>query len=825
MTRSRKRKLKRTQPRQSWIPLASGIASALLAGSQAHAQAPAASQATGGLEEVVVTAQKRSEDLQKVPISLQVLGGEKLEQLQVTSFDDYAKFLPSVSYVSGGPGQAELYFRGISVGSNGLHAGSAPATGLYVDETPVTTISNSLDLHVYDVQRVEALAGPQGTLYGASSLSGTLRVITNKPDKSGFYGGYDIKADKYTHGDPGGQFEGFLNVPLNDQAAVRLVGYYSREGGYISNERASRTYLLTPADPTVPAPAPLTVTNYQAPHDFARSNFNDVETAGGRVALKYDINDRWTITPSLIYQQANSNGAFLYDPKIGDLKVTDFTPDYTADHWYQSALTVEGKISNWDFVYSGGYFERHTTIATDYSEYSVAYDYNGYSRFRDNNGNLIDPTQGQLQIDRYTKLTNEVRLSSPATDTLHYTVGAFYQRQTDTIRDEYILNGVGDTPAYNYSVQGQPGVLYLSQQDRVDRDYAIFGDATWNVTDAFKVSAGIRGFRADNTLYGFFGFNNTYVNTSNGDNFAHGSGTSGCTPPLTGSQPVVYGDNRPCVNTNAVVTENGETHRINATYQIDPKRMVYATYSTGFRPGGPNRRTGLQPYNSDKLSNYEAGWKTTWLDNTVRFNGAIFYERWNGVQTTIPGPNGINDLFNIGNAKSQGVEMDINWLAFDGLTLSASGSYVDAKTTTPFCGETPDHSGVLATCDNPTTPTGSRLPITPKVKFNAVARYQFNVGDVRAYAQAAALHQGSSVSNIQQKFAVLTGDVPAYTSADLSVGGTWQNFTASLFINNAFDERGEISRSAQCGNSYCFGNYRIYPIKPRMIGLTFGQKF
>ena len=175
------------------------------------AQAQQAEQST--LEEVVVTAQKRSEDLQKVPISLQVLGSEKLEQLQVSSFDDYAKFLPSVSFQSLGPGQAQLYFRGIASGNDGLHAGSLPATGLYLDETPVTTIAGSLDVHVYDIARVEALAGPQGTLYGASSLSGTLRIITNKPDPSKFSAGYDVKADKFGKGDGGGGFEGFVNIP------------------------------------------------------------------------------------------------------------------------------------------------------------------------------------------------------------------------------------------------------------------------------------------------------------------------------------------------------------------------------------------------------------------------------------------------------------------------------------------------------------------------------------------------------------------------------------------------------------------------------------
>jgi len=176
---------------------------ALVAGGSAHGADAADATDNGMLTEIVVTAEKRSEDLQKVPISLQVLGEQTLEQHQVASFDDYAKLLTSLSYQSLGPGQSQLYFRGIASGADGLHAGSLPATGVYLDEIPVTTIGNTLDVHMYDIARVEALAGPQGTLYGASSLSGTLRIITNKPDPTKFSASYDLQADKYGHGGDG----------------------------------------------------------------------------------------------------------------------------------------------------------------------------------------------------------------------------------------------------------------------------------------------------------------------------------------------------------------------------------------------------------------------------------------------------------------------------------------------------------------------------------------------------------------------------------------------------------------------------------------------
>ena len=240
MTRSRKRKLQRSAAKWTGMPLASAVfACANVASAQ---QTASSGGEVVGLEEVIVTAQKRTEDLQKVPISLTVLGTEQLENHQVSNFDDFVKLLPSVSYQSLGPGQNQLYFRGIASGGDGLHAGSLPATGMYLDETPVTTIGGALDIHMYDIQRVEALAGPQGTLYGASSLSGTLRVITNKPDATKFSSAYDVQANKYGKGNGGGAFEGYVNVPLSDRAAVRLVAYYEHDGGYISNKLGTVNY-------------------------------------------------------------------------------------------------------------------------------------------------------------------------------------------------------------------------------------------------------------------------------------------------------------------------------------------------------------------------------------------------------------------------------------------------------------------------------------------------------------------------------------------------------------------------------------------------------
>jgi outer membrane receptor protein involved in Fe transport len=822
MTRSRKRKLARSRVRgrAKWagMPLASAL---MAGGGMAHA---ADANDTNTLEEVVVTAQKRAEDLQKVPISLQVLSGQELEQHQVSSFDDYAKLLPSVSFQSLGPGQSQLYFRGISSGNDGLHAGSLPATGVYLDEIPVTTIGNTLDVHVYDIARVEALAGPQGTLYGASSLSGTLRIITNKPDPNAFSASYDLKADKYGRGDGGGEFEGYVNIPLTENMAVRLVGYYEHQGGYINNVLSYNTY-----ERGVPAAGipndPLTVSN----SDVVEPHFNPVTTYGGRGALKIDLNDNWTIMPQVLVQNQRAEGDFLYDPAKGDLNIADFFDGVNEDKWYQSALTVEGKIANFDVLYSGGWFERNVHNLVDYSGYTVGYD--AYSqlpgasysatRYVDcasgtpaNNcnghgGPLTDPTQYTDNHDKYTKMSHEVRVTSPADYRLRGTAGLFYQRQTDNIRAAF---GANDLPSY-YSVDGSPDTVYLSQQIRVDRDYAVFGDATFDVTDKFKLSAGIRQFWVENTLFGFFGFNDVLS--------THGEAL--CNPPV--SAATIIPNYWPCINTNKKVVENGETHKINLTYQIDSDRMVYGTYSTGFRPGGNNRLVLVAPYAADTLTNFEIGWKTAWLQQRLRTNGAVFYERWKDMQLSVSGQSGITSIVNAADAAVKGIEGDISWLVVEDLTVAASATYVNARTTQNFCPLDPATETVTHECADPTAPSGTQLPVTPKIKANGTARYKFNVADYQSFLQGTVIHQGSSTSQLNQILNGEMGDLPHFTTFDFSVGTGKSNWNVAAYIENAFDKRGQLGRNAECASANCYTEYHVYPIKPMNFGVKFGQKF
>jgi len=833
MTRSRKRKLARGRAKWAGMPLASA---AMLAGG-GIAGAAETTDTGGGLEEVVVTAQKRSEDLQKVPISLQVLSGQTLEQLQVSNFDDYAKYLPSLSYRSWGPGQTEFFFRGISStnGTVNLHAGFLPSSGLYVDDIPVTTVGGNLDIHVYDVARIEALAGPQGTLYGASSLSGTVRIITNKPDPTAFSAGYDVKGDKWKDGQGGGSFEGYVNIPITSNAAIRLVGYYQHDGGYINNVYRQDTFQrYSPiGTPIAGGPAggpdgfpdyyPVTINN----SNVVENHWNTVDTGGGRAALKVDLNDSWSITPAVIAQYQKTSGDFAFDPKFGDLNVADYFKPLNTDGWYQAALTVEGKISNWDVLYSGGYFQRHVHNLVDYSQYSIAYDQQAilnayaYTRFIDATGHLLDrPVQYTNNHDDYTKQSHELRFTSPADYRLRAILGAFYQRQTDDIRAEF---NVPDLPVF-YEVAGQKNVYYLSQMPRTDRDYAVFGDFTFDVTSQLKLIAGIREFWVDNQLTGFFGFNDNGYSTHSGEALCLAEGN-----PILTTPGVYTGGLLPCVNTNKKVVENGETHRVSLQYQLDPDAMVYGTYSTGFRPGGNNRLPTATSYTADTLDNFEVGWKTSWLDRRMRFNGALFYDKWNNAQTAVQGQYGITSIVNAGDAKSTGVEMELNWQATEHLTLFAAGTVLfKDETTTVFC--QPTSLGVpQSNCaaDAVDAAPGTQMPGIPRNKGDANARYQFAWGGYHNFVQASLAYQSGTTYSLEAT-RVYAGDTAAFSTFDLSAGTGMNNWTVEAYIDNLFDERGILGKNSECNDlaaHYCLLNAHEYPTKPMQFGIKFAQRF
>ena len=777
---------------------------------------------TGGLAEVVVTAQKRTENIQDVPISIQALGTEKLEQMNVASFDDYAKMIPSLSFQSaGGPSFEHTYMRGIASGGDGNHSGSQPSVGTYLDEQPVTTIDGNLNLHIYDVQRIEALSGPQGTLYGSSSESGTIRIITNKPDPKGFAAGYDVEGNTVTHGGQGYKLEGFVNIPLADSAAIRLVGWDQKDAGYINNVPGTTTF----------GTSGITV------NAIPRQHANDIETKGGRAAIKFDLNDNWTFLPQFMGQVTDANGNFAYNPKIGELETQKFLPEYTHDSWFQSALTVTGKIGDFDLVYAGAYLTRNTHEATDYTDYSLYYDAAYGKYFVDNAGNLIDPQQYIIGRDHYTKLSNELRVSSPQSWPVRFTAGAFAERQAHYILQDYQVPGLGDplgsVAPNNVSIPGWPGSIWLTDEVRTDRDNALFGEVTEDLSSLFggsqpniwTLTEGTRYYTFDNTLGGFYGFNSTYSSSE---------GVATCIP----NSPVFFG--APCSDLNGRSTGSGWTPKISLNYKVDPDKLLYVTWSKGYRPGGVNRNGGgkLPPYQPDYLTNLEFGWKTTWFDNSLRWNGAIFREQWKNFQFAYLGTNALTIIANAGNAEVKGIESDLEWAVTRSFTLSGSASYLNAKLTQRYCAPHPEDAADPRTpeqylnevCNAATTeqyaPNGARLPVTPKFKGTLTGRYNFPVLSYSGYVQGSLVYVGQRTSDLRTAADIQLGDEPSYTVVDFAAGMQINKMTAELYVGNAFNRLAVIDRFAECDALKC-GPVNVYttPNQPRTVGLRFGQRF
>jgi iron complex outermembrane receptor protein len=817
MTRSNLRDIRENLSLADAIKRTLPLAGAMLAGTGV-AQAQQADE--GKLDEVVVSALKRDESLQDVPLSIQALGEKKLTELQVETFDDYVKYLPNVSFQSGGPGFARPYMRGVASGENANHSGPQPSVGIYLDEQPITTIQGALDIQIYDIARVEVLAGPQGTLYGASSQAGTIRIITNKPDPAAFDAGFDLTGSSM-EGDLGYTGEGFVNIPLGESAAIRIVGWSKDEPGYIDNVLSSRVF------PT----SGIAVDN----SDKVEDNYNGWQKYGARVALGIDLNDSWTLTPTVMAQNTKTKGTFGFDPLEGDLKVAHAKNEDSEDKFVQAALTLEGKIGSWDLTYAGAFLDRDDTTRSDYADYSFFYDtccQYGSSMY-DNDGVLIDPTQFIVGGDKYKKTSHELRLSSPAENRWRVTAGAFVQRQSHSIYQSYRVENLFD----DFEVPGNPDTLWLTDQEREDDDEALFGELTFDITDSLSVTGGIRFFESENSLKGFFGY---------GAGFSSGTGEAACE---VGSPAF---RRAPCTNLDKTTKEDGNTKRFNMTWHATDDVMLYATWSEGFRPGGINRRGTLPPYKADFLTNMEIGFKTELAGNRLRINGAIFQEDWDDFQYSFLGANGLTEIRNAGQARIKGIEADITWNVTDAFTLSSAFSILDAQSTQDYCGTTyetgPNAGEIVTDCDDPLAPVGTflqapagqELPVQAEFKANAVGRYEFNMAGMESHLQLAWVYSGAAWTDLRTDERELLGKQPSYDIVDFAFGVGKESWGLELFVKNVFDERAVLSRFTQCSefkpydpdedpapNAVPLCGLQPYTVttNPRTYGITFSKRF
>ncbi len=772
---------------------------------------------TGMLEEVVVTATKRSENAQDVPSSIEVLSSATLENLGVKDFSDYAQLVPSLSFTSTGPGSAQIYFRGLSDGSVNLveTSGVQPTVAVYLDEQPVTNAGRSLDLEIYDIERIEALSGPQGTLFGASSEAGTVRIITKAPNPAAEEFGSDLAYALSPHGDPSYKIEGFANIPLGDEAALRVVGWSDQQGGYINNVPRTFTYsfpFISPSPAFPSFPLNYTVVGYPTINNYlyAKDNFNPSGKEGVRLALRVVPNENWTIDTKFVTQRLTSQGVFDVNPALGgdDLNVARFFNDSLDDVFRQYSITADGRFGDFDLTYAGSYFDRNITYTHDYSMYSdnsafiapnYTCQYNGpiapTSPTTATLTNCNDPREEFIGTNFIRRWDNEIRLQTPLTYPVHAIVGLF----NETIEHRYTENY--DIPGLNTQsdINGNPIVYLLFDGNRLDRQLAAFSEVTWDVTSKLSLLGGVRWFDEKNSINGLFEAN-----------------PGGPLPGLFELNPHV------------TATEVGAIKKFNASYKIVPGVLAYATYSEGFRPNGVNRGTtaatlqdGIGPtYKSDLVRNYEIGIKSQWFDNRLRFNATAYYMKWSNIQFTTLVPNVVFFVSgNAGSALDTGGEFDLSFRPTEHWTFNLNGAYIDAHLTQSFC--------VGGPCGTPTVfwhaPSGTELAFVPKEKGSAIIRYDFPWSStVQGHAQWSTSFTGSSWSTM---FLETRGPQPSYSLSNFKLGASWGHWSSDLYADNVFDNRAVlfINRSDYDffqGDS--FGRETI--ARPLYVGITLSYR-
>jgi outer membrane receptor protein involved in Fe transport len=729
-----------------------------------------AQESSLALEEVVVSARKRTESLQDVPISVQALGSQQLKDLGISDFASYAAQLPTVSYTSIGPGTAIVYMRGASDGGNGNASGSQPSVGMYLDEAPVTAIGGNLDVHIYDVARIEALAGPQGTLYGASSQSGTLRIITNKPDPSAFSAGVDVGYSDTDEGDDSYSVEGFVNLPLSEKAAIRLVAWDTEDGGWIDNVPGTRNL-----SPLSPSGTSVQINN----NNLVEKDQNVVENTGLRAALRVDLDDNWTATVSAMKQEQDSSGAFDHDPfNNDDNEISRYFDDYHDDEFSQYAITLEGEIAGHSLTYAGSYMERDVDYQSDYTAYS---EYSTYSVYYacDYYGTGVNECSSNAQFyqstDEYERTSHELRLQSLGEGPFHYVGGFYYEELTHDYLQEWIQPDMSES----FWARGKPGIFYTTDQKRVDEQYAIFGELTYDITDDLSATFGVRSFDNENTLTGYTGWG-----IVNGGDLSY----------------LVDSSN----------DDKGEIFKLNLTWNASEDVMLYTTWSEGYRSGGINRDPAApqSAYQPDILTNYEFGWKTTWMDGQLRWNGALYYIEWEDMQFTIYdfALSPVSNTYNVGEAEITGLETDLTYQISAGWTVYGSMAYKDGETADDF----ELANGAVS------SPDGTELPNVPELKYTLTTRYEFDLMGQDSYTQASYSYTDDSYNDLRPDSRIKQDD---YMNLNVSAGFNTGKWGAELYVNNLTNETDNIS----------VGN-RVYEPsattqRPRTIGVSLSMSF
>ncbi|MEQ1497348.1 MAG: TonB-dependent receptor [Novosphingobium sp.] len=604
-----------------------------------------------GVPDIVVTATRRSESANRIPVAIQAIGGAELSQLNVTNFEKLVEYLPNVRTASRGPGISSVYIRGLSTDTAGSQilgvAGVQPNVALYVNDAPASTPGRNLDIHATDLNRIEVLAGPQGTLFGANAMGGAIRYITNKPELDEVHAGFSANAATTKGGAASFGVEGYLNLPIvKDKLGLRLAFYSDHQGGYIDNVAGTYRMPWNPGGPGVlPTGNPLLVAQaiescvgvvgcvatatgttggFVVParqsinnNNFIQDNYNDANYNGGRATLAYQISDDWSLEFMTLYQELETDGVFDYTPSVGDLKVQQYGPNTLQDTISLSSLTLKGRLGMLDVIFSSSYQDHHSVQQADYAKYASIglympfYNcdrgvyYAGYGSSASQGQTCYSPNNSYKVNDRNRRWTQELRITTPAENRVRGTLGLYYDvnRIYDVTQWNYTLPAAGfiynlaPNPAVNVlGVGALPGAGFVNTILRRDRQFAVYGEVSFDIVPDKLIATG--GARYYSESAGMYGGSSTSFNNSLRANCATVS-----TDPATGLTscnyvPLLVAPTTLAASANLTTnlaginpaSYSGVIFKGNLTYKVTPDSLLYFTYSEGFRPGGFNRK-------------------------------------------------------------------------------------------------------------------------------------------------------------------------------------------------------------------------------------------
>ena len=748
----------------------SGAVTMILAAAHAGAQGTSTK-----LDEVLVTAQKRVEAIADIPMSITVVSGEALERNQADNFQDLVSLVPGLSINSNTRGVTRISLRGINTG------GVASTVGVYVNDVPFGSSSGlangailSGDFDTFDLARVEVLRGPQGTLYGASSLGGVLKYVSNDPSTAGFESRVQATMEDVKGGDLGYALAGVLNVPMSETAAIRASGFYRSDEGFIDS--IGNNPIVSLQNPAVNI----------VDGSRVEEKLNALDTYGGRLSALFQPSDSFSLNLTAQFQDIKSDSSDAieadpdtYDPLYGGLVASRYHPEYTDIKYRVYSATMDWDVGpvTLQSVTSYGEFEEEFQ-----RDYAIRLSLSQLLTFLFSDPVTAQPPLSAIlqQITSTDKFTQEFRIASPEDETFEWLVGVYYTDEDSGIDPQTIsaVDAGTETPAAGFPTLANAQLISSFEE------IALFANATWHVTDRFELSFG--GRISDND--------------QKASQILDGILVGGTT---------VFDDVKS--------SESPFTYSFSPRFEFSDDTSVYARIATGYRPGGPNvLPPGAPPgtpasYDSDELTNYEVGLKTASADGRFGLDVAAFYLDWKDIQLFAQ-INGVGLNANGGKAVSKGLEFTASARPASGLNMTFTGAYTDAYLTE-------DTDPIVGGLD------GDPLPWVPEWSLSLGADYEWPVfGGSTAYVGGRVAFTDDRTAEFSNRDT--DGDIreaDSYTTLDLRAGidmGTW---SIEIFGKNVTDELG-INDIVAPG-SYPNGAVGLGVIRPRTVGIVLGARF